>query len=124
MYDEEKKWVLPLADKLKLLFDHDFPGVHGVRIVPVWIAGELIEFGGEFNKYITTKGLQKQEGMLFRHLLRLILLIGEVRQISPAEVAVEDWQQELDELSVRLAESCRNVDPTSTDKTLEQVESK
>ena len=124
LYDEEKKWVLPLADKLKLLFDHDFPGVHGVRIVPVWIAGELIEFGGEFNKYITTKGLQKQEGMLFRHLLRLILLIGEVRQISPAEVAVEDWQQELDELSVRLAESCRNVDPTSTDKTLEQVESK
>ncbi|GAF92534.1 unnamed protein product [marine sediment metagenome] len=121
-FDEERKWVLNLADKLKLLFDHDFPGLHDVRIVPVWVAGELFEFGGDFNKYITAKGLQKQEGVLFRQLLRLILLIGEFRRFSPAELSPDDWNQQLEEMSMRLSESCRRVDPSSTEKTLEQVE--
>ena len=50
---------------------------------PVWAAGELLEFGGDFNKYVTGKDLQKQEGVIFRHLLRLILLAGELKQLCP-----------------------------------------
>ena len=122
LFQEERKWVLTLADKLKLLFDHNYPGVRDVRIVPVWIAGELLEFGGNFNKYITGKGLQKQEGMLFRHLLRLILLVGEFEQFCPEEISTDQWTQQLKEISTQLVDSCRHVDPTSTEKILEQSE--
>ncbi len=121
-FEEERVWVLPLADKLKILFDYDFPGVHGVRIQPVWSAGELLEFGGDFNKYITSKSIQKQEGVLFRHTLRLILLINEFTQLCPPDTTDDEWQTDLRDISQRLAASCRAVDPTSTDKALEEVE--
>jgi hypothetical protein len=108
----------------------------------------VLEFGGNFNKYITSRGLQKQEGVIFRHLLRLILLVKEFQQFTPPDcvtaggrVAVggaadhgelashsrgslrdpqpptsNDWLAELRDISDRLADCCRRVDPTSTDK--------
>ena len=42
-FDEEPVWVLTLADKLRRLFDYDFPGVHDLRTTPVWAAGEVLE---------------------------------------------------------------------------------
>ncbi|HUG70444.1 MAG TPA: DEAD/DEAH box helicase [Pirellulaceae bacterium] len=122
IFEEERVWVLTLAEKLQLLFDHDFPGVHDVRVVPVWAAGELLEFGGDFNNFITSHGLQKQEGVIFRHVLRMILLLAEFKPICPPDTTAEEWRTELDDITDRLAESCRRVDPMSTDKTLEQAE--
>ena len=121
-YDEEPVWVLTLAEKLKLLFDYDFPGVRDVRITPAWAAGEILEFGGNFNNFVTSKGLQKQEGIIFRHLLRLILLIAEFKAIVPYDTTEEEWHTDLDDISGRLAETCRAVDPASTDKAIEQAE--
>ncbi len=120
-FGEERVFVLSLADKLRRLFDYDFPGVHDVRTGSVWAAGELLEFGGDFNNYITSKNLQKQEGVIFRHLLRLILLIAEFAQFTPPDVSQEEWRGDLDEISAKLTESCRQVDPSSTEKTLEQT---
>jgi superfamily II DNA/RNA helicase len=120
--DGERRWVLTLAEKLRRLFDYDFPGVRDLRTSPVWAAGELLQFGGDFNKYVTSKALQKQEGMLFRHLLRLILLVGEFVQLCPPDATEDEWRGELGDIAARLAESCRRVDPTSTDKALEEVE--
>ncbi|MEN6405687.1 MAG: DEAD/DEAH box helicase [Thermoguttaceae bacterium] len=120
--DEERTWVLTLAEKLRRLFDYDFPGVHDLRTAPVWAAGELLQFGGDFNKYVTSKSLQKQEGVIFRHLLRLILLVNEFVRLSPPEVAEADWQADLTDIAGQLAESCRRIDPASTDKALEEVE--
>ncbi len=85
-YEEERVYVLTLADKLRMWFDYDFPGVHDLRTRGVWAAGELLEYGGDFNKFITSKRLQKQEGVIFRHLLRLILLIEELTQLSPPDL--------------------------------------
>ncbi|NQT37351.1 MAG: DEAD/DEAH box helicase [Planctomycetes bacterium] len=120
-YDETPVWVLTLAEKLRLQFDYDFPDVDDVRITPAWVAGELLEFGGKFNNYITSKHLQKQEGVIFRHLLRLILLLGEMTQLCPPDTTAEYWRGDLDEIAAVLAESCRAVDPASTDKALEQA---
>ena len=114
--------MLTLGEKLKIMFDHDFPGVHDVRVTPVWAVGELLEFGGDFNNFITSNRLQKQEGVIFRHLLRMILLLAEFKQICPPETTEEERHTELDDITDRLAETCRQVDPTSTDKTLEQAE--
>ena len=121
-YDEDRKWVLTLADKLRKLFDYDFPNVRDLRTFPVWAAGELLEFNGEFNKYVTSKSLQKQEGMIFRHLLRLILLLAEFKQITPPDTTEDEWRSDLQDISERLTECCRRVDPTSTEKALEEAE--
>jgi hypothetical protein len=121
-YDEERVWVLTLADKLRRLFDYDFAGVHDLRTQPVWAAGELLQFGGDFNKYVTSKALQKQEGVIFRHVLRLILLVKEFLQLCPPDATEEEWRGDLGEVAARLTEGCRRVDPASTDKALEEAE--
>ena len=121
-FAEERVWVLSLADKLRKMFDYDFPGVHDVRTFPVWAAGALFEFGGDFNKYVTSHQLQKQEGVLFRHFLRLILLIGEFTQLCPPDTTEDEWRGDLGEITAMLSASCREIDPTSTDKALEQAQ--
>jgi len=123
--DNRRPWEMPrvltLSEKLRLLFDHEFPGVHDVRTQSVWAAGDVLEYGGDFNKYITSKGLQKQEGLIFRHLLRLILLLAEFAQIVPADTQPDEWRHTIDDLTRRLAECCHRVDPESTDKALEMA---
>jgi hypothetical protein len=89
---------------------------------PVWAAGALWQYGGNFQKFITSRGLQKQEGILFRHLLRLILLINEFQSIPPPDVAPDAWSVELQAIVQQLVTTCRAVDPESTDKALEEAE--
>ncbi|HEY2414362.1 MAG TPA: DEAD/DEAH box helicase [Pirellulaceae bacterium] len=119
---EEKVWPLTFAEKLRLLFDATFPNVHSLFTVPVWAAGEILEFNGNFNKYITSRGLQKQEGVIFRHLLRLILLIKEFQQFTPPDCPAEEWLTDLREMADCLTDCCRRVDPLSTDKALAEAE--
>jgi superfamily II DNA/RNA helicase len=119
---EEKVWPLTLAEKLRLLFDATFPDVHSLFTVSVRVAGEVLEFGGQFNKYITSRGLQKQEGVIFRHLLRLILLLKEFQQFTPPDCSAEEWLGDLKEITDRLTDCCHAVDPSSTDKVLEEAE--
>jgi superfamily II DNA/RNA helicase len=123
VFEEDRVFVLTLADKLRRLFDYDFSGVQDLHVNPVWAAGELIEFGGDFNKYVTSKSLQKQEGVIFRHLLRLILLVGEFKQFCPPDTTEDQWHADLDEIAATLTESCRRVDPSSTEKVLAEATS-
>jgi superfamily II DNA/RNA helicase len=110
-----------LADKLRLLFDAVFPEVTDVHTQSVWCAGELLHFGGNFNKFVQSRDLVKQEGIVFRHLLRLILLCEEFAQACPPEVATDAWQADLRDLAEQLTASCRAVDPASTDEMIEQA---
>ncbi len=119
---EPPKRVLTLAEKLKLLFEYEYAGVDDLRICPIWVAGELQELGWHFDKLITAKGLEKQEGIIFRHLLRMILLVREFAALCPPELSEDAWKQELETFINRMIESCREVDPTSTDRALEQAE--
>lgn len=114
--------IITLADKLNLLFQFHYPTVTDYRVFPAWAAGEVIEFRGDFNKYITSKRLQKQEGVIFRHLLRLILLLGEMKPLVPADAVAEEWAAFCDQTAAILTEACRQVDPTSTDKALEEAQ--
>ena len=83
--EEEEEYPPTLADKLRLLFDALHPDVADVHTQPVWAAGELLRFNGNFNLYVRTRDLVKQEGIVFRHLLRLILLCGEFAQVTPPD---------------------------------------
>lgn len=114
----EEERVPTLADKLRLLFDAIFPEVTDVSTQSVWAAAELLRFGGNFNKYVQSRDLVKQEGIIFRHLLRLILLLGEFSQVTPADIEPSAWQAELRDIAEQLTASCREIDPTSTDEAM------
>ena len=120
-YDEDRVWVLPWPTSCGGCSTSNCPGVRDLRTQAVWAAGELLEYGGNFNKYIGGKDLQKQEGILFRHLLRLILLLGEFKQLARRKWTPPFGRASLEDIAARLTESCRAVDPASTDRTLEQA---
>jgi hypothetical protein len=115
---EERKYAPALAEKLRMLFDANYPGVHGAFVQPVWAVGELLNFECQFHNYIGSRDLAKQEGLIFRHILRLILLLGEFSQVTPPGMDATTWRSELRDLADRLTASCREVDPTSTEHTL------
>lgn len=110
-----------LAEKLRLLFDATHPEVTDVTTQAVWAAGEVLHFGGHFNAYITSKDLAKQEGIIFRHLLRMILLMEEFAQLTPPGVEPAAWQADLKEIADKLTEACRQVDPASTEETIKKA---
>ncbi len=100
--EEEDEWEErppTLAEKLRLLFDAHFPDVSDVFTQSVWCAGELQRYEGNFNLYVKTRDLIKQEGIV--------------------DTTPEAWRAELRELSERLTASCRAVDPTSTDEIIQ-----
>ncbi|MCX7700589.1 MAG: helicase, partial [Gemmataceae bacterium] len=104
-----------LAEKLRMYFEALYPEVTDLQVEAVWSAAELLRFGGDFNAYIKQRDLTRQEGIIFRHLLRLILLCAEFAELTPPETTTEEWREWLRDVERRLAESCRKVDPTSTD---------
>lgn len=112
---EERKYAPPLAEKLKMLFDSEYPGVHSLSITPVWVVNELLEYGCDFHAYISSRQLAKQEGLIFRHVLRLVLLLQEFSIITPPGMDPEAWRAELRDLSERLTACCHAVDPQSTE---------
>ena len=115
---EEPIYLIGFAEKLRRLFDYQYPGV-SVRVSPIWAAGELIgEFNGDFNKFILSKSLQKQEGVVFRHLLRLVLLVQEFIPLDPKEGSALEWRADLTDVAERLVACCRDVDPSSVEETL------
>lgn len=122
--DEETGRRIPpltLADKMRLLFRSEFPGVRDVQSTAVWCIGDLLSFGGDFNRYVRARELTKQEGIVFRHCLRMVLLCDEFAQLEPPGLAADDWRHDLAALAAMLTTTCREVDPASTDETLEQL---
>jgi hypothetical protein len=109
------------AEKLFLYFEALFPDITDLQVQAVWSAGELLRFGGEFNAYVKQRDLSKQEGIIFRHVLRLILLCDEFSQLTPAGTTEEEWRGWLRDVEIRLTASCRKVDPTSTDQMIQSA---
>ncbi|MCS6864242.1 MAG: DEAD/DEAH box helicase [Gemmataceae bacterium] len=124
--DDDDEWVPwderppALAEKVRMLFDAEYPDVGDFVTQSVWAAGEVLQYGN-FNTYVTSKDLIKQEGLIFRHLLRLILLTQEFEQLTPPELTAEQWKTELREISEKLTAICRAVDPTSTEQAIQRA---
>lgn len=106
-----------LAAKLRLVFDGRLPQVSQLRVRPIWAAGDLLELKGDFNLFVHSRGLVRQEGILFRHMLRLALLCGEF-------TALPNWDpaciEDLEQVALALRRSCRRIDPDSTDRFLDR----
>lgn len=117
-FGEPPKFPIPLGEKMYLIFQSQVRHGGRVPITPVWAAGDLLNFGGDFNAYITSRDLTKQEGVIFRHVLRLILLCEEFMQVTPSGITADAWQAELKDIAANLTAACRSVDPASTDEVL------
>src|SRR6185437_16498829 len=86
---ELRKYPVPLAQKMKMLFENTIDHAGGLFVTPVWAAGDLLAHGGDFDKFVRSRDLVKQEGILFKHLMRMILLCGEFAQLTPHGMAGE-----------------------------------
>ena len=118
---ELRKYPIPLAQKMRMLFESEIDHAGGLFVTPVWAVGDLLEHGGDFDKYVRGRDLVKQEGILFKHLLRMILLCDEFAQLIPRDMNPDDWRAELADIAQVLTTACRNVDPQSTDELLEEL---
>lgn len=126
--DQPRQWteeppprIVTLPHKIQRLFQYDNPGIDDVKIQPVWVIGRLREFNWNFNNYITSYKLQKQEGMIFRHMLRGILLFEEVAEVGPRDCDYYQWTDFWYALADEMIECCRLVDSTSTEEILAET---
>lgn len=120
--DNDRPRVLTLAEKLRLLFQSEFPDVTDVPIQACWAVGALLQFGGDFQKLVSARQAAKQEGILFRHLLRFVLLLEEFIPHCPPGCDEAAWRDELREIANQVTASCREIDPQSTDQMLEEAQ--
>lgn len=124
-FEDDDEWKEPeprFAEKLWMYFGALRPEVGDVNVQSVWAAGEILKtFGGNFNLFIRQRDLTKQEGIVFRHLLRLILLCEEFAVLTPRDTTPEEWKAFLDDFANRLTETCRGVDPTSTEEMIQRA---
>ena len=119
---ELRKYPIPLAQKTRMLFESEVDHAGGLFVTPVWAVGDLLARGGDFDAFVRSRDLVKQEGVLFKHLLRMILLCREFEQLTPREVDPSAWKARLAAISDVLTRSCRTVDPQSTDQMLEELD--
>lgn len=100
-------------EMLKLVFDDLLPAPENVPVQPKYIAASAIEYKGEFYKMVKGHDLVKQEGLVLRHLLRLVILAQEFyfRTEDPAY----RW------ISEQCTKTCQRVDSEYTDHFLEDA---
>lgn len=118
---ELRKYPVPLAQKMKMLFENEIDHAGGLFVTPVWAVGDLLAHGGDFDKFVRSRDIVKQEGILFKHLMRMILLCDEFAQMTPVGISPEDWKAKLRGISDVLTAACRAVDPQVTDEMLEEL---
>jgi len=109
--DDERNRPLTLPEMLKALFDARLSTPESVLVQPKWIFGGLHEMGGDFFKYVKARNLVKNEGLILRHLLRLVILAGEFHTRSSGD---PDYQQ----MGQLATAACRQVDERYTERFL------
>lgn len=103
-----------LPEMLKVAFESMLAAPEPAFVQPKWMAGGVFEAQCDFYKFVKSHELVKQEGLVLRHLLRLVILAGEFF----TQTQDPDYQR-ICELAT---ESCRRVDPRYTDRFLAEAE--
>ncbi len=107
------------AEKVAMLFEARHEGVPDLQVRAVWAAGELLlGYGGNFNMYVRNSDLVRQEGIIFRHLLRMILLCEEFDAAAETREDASGWRELLATIATKLAKACSNIDPNCTEEVL------
>ena len=109
--DDEPDEPSDLPEMLKALFDATLASPEDIEVQAKWVAGGIFELDCDFYKYVKSRNLTKNEGLMLRHLLRLVILAGEFMTRSGGD---PDYER-IGELATR---ACQAVDPTYTDRFL------
>lgn len=113
--EENQKRKLSLPEMLKLLYDAKLTTPEDIFLQPKWVAGGIFEMEKDFYKYVRARDLIKNEGLVLRHLLRLIILSSEFQTRSGSD---PDYAR-IGELATGV---CRTIDPSYTDRFLASEE--
>lgn len=112
-FDDEREHPPTLPEMLKLIFEAGLANPEPVFVQPKWIGGGAFRMDCEFYKFVKSCDLVKQEGLILRHLLRLVVLATEFFAYT------EDPEyQSIAELATK---TCRRVDPQYTDRFLSEL---
>ncbi|TWT41742.1 ski2-like helicase [Phycisphaerae bacterium RAS1] len=112
-FDEDQPRPPSMPEMLKQVFEARLPAPENVFIQPKWVTGGAIEFDGEFFKFVRSRDLVKQEGIVLRHLLRVVILAGEIlTQSNDPDYA------RIVELATK---TCRRVEPQYTERFLAEA---
>jgi hypothetical protein len=108
--DDPEERPPQFADMLRIAYEKDLPHAENISVQPKWVAGGVFDAGDDFYRFVKSRGLEKNEGLVFRHLLRLVILAGEFfrRTEDP------DYQ----DIVTRATRACQDVDPAYTDRYL------
>ena len=111
-HDEETPPTFP--EMLKLVYEADLPEPEELEIRTQWIAGALLGDSTDFWRFVSSRELAKNEALVLRHLLRLVLLASEF----------SDHTDDPDYLDIGrgVVEICKQVDPRHTEKVLAKDE--
>jgi len=109
--EPEAPRLMRLPEMLKALFDARLAAPEELLVRPQWLAGGILELEGDFYKYVKSRGMEKNEGIVLRHLLRLVILAGEFRTLSQGD---PDYER-IDEQVTRI---CQRVDARYTERFL------
>jgi superfamily II DNA/RNA helicase len=110
--EEERPPTFP--EMLKIAFEAKLAAPEPVFVQPKWVGGGVKEMGGDFYKFVRARNLIKQEGIVLRHLLRLVILAGEFFE--------QTQDPEYQAIGEAATNACRRVDPRYTDRFLEQAQ--
>ncbi len=108
---DDSQTPLTLPEMLKALFDAKLETPEIIYLQPKWVAGAIFDMNGEFFPYVRARDLAKNEGLILRHLLRLVTLAGEFSQRSGGD---PDYTR----LADLATDICQRVDPRYTDRFL------
>ena len=109
--EEERPPTFP--EMLKIVFESRLAAPEPVFVQPKWVGGGVMGMENDFYKFVRARNLIKQEGLVLRHLLRLVILAGEFYSLTEDP----DYQR----IGEAATQACRRVDPRYTDRFLEQA---
>lgn len=112
--EQEREHPPTFPEMLRIAFEARLPSPELIYVQPKWAAGRAFAMDCDFYKAVRACNLVKQEGLILRHLLRLVILAGEfhTRTEDP------DYQR----IGHLATSTCQRVDPRYTDRFLAQQE--
>jgi hypothetical protein len=109
--EEERPPTFP--EMLKIVFESRLPAPEPVFVQPKWIGGSVAQMDNDFYRFVKSHDLVKQEGLILRHLLRVVILAGEFFALTEDP----DYQA----IGESATHASRHVDPRYTERFLEQA---
>jgi superfamily II DNA/RNA helicase len=110
-WDDDDPPPPSFAEMLVTAFEAELPYPEGLRAQTKWVSGGIADTGGDFARFVASRDLGKHEGLVLRHLLRLVILAGEF--------ASRTGDPDYEILAAEAREASQRVDPTYSERFLE-----